>query len=123
MVITALSGCEYTDATYEFVTPALQIVFLARPLNEDALQEIYKDGPRMSITWVDGASGELAFDPDGLVEVTTNGKTHHGFWQIRGRRLCTQFGDDREIKCFHQYTDGELYDALTGSRHGVISKL
>ena len=123
MVVAALSGCEFTDSAYEFVSPVFQVALLARPLSDNALQEIYRDGPRMSIIWVDGTSGNLAFDPDGLVDVTVDGKSYSGFWQIRDRALCTQFGDDREVRCFHQYSDGELYDTRTGSRHGVISKL
>ena len=123
MAIAALSGCEFTDSAYEFVSPVFRFAFLARPLSDDALQEIYGDGPRMSIQWVDGTSGGLAFDPDGFVDVTVDGKNHSGFWRIRDRALCTQFGDSREVRCFHQYSDGELYDTLTGSRHGVVSKL
>ena len=123
IVVAALSGCEYTDSVYEYVSPAFQTVFLARPLSENALQEFYEDGPRMSIGWIDGTSGTLSFDPDGLVEVTADGKTYSGNWKIRDRALCTQFGEHREVRCFRQYSDGELYDTRTGSRHGVISKL
>ena len=123
MVVAALPACEFVDSSYEFVTPGFQTVFLARPLSENALQEIYGDGPRMSIVWVDGTSGELTFDPNGDVDVIADGKSYSGKWRIRGRSLCTQFGDNREVRCFRQYSDGELYDTHTGSRHGVISKL
>ncbi len=123
MASSTLSSCKYVDAAYEWITPGVQAVTFARPMSEEALQEVYGPGPRMAITWVDGSSGELTFTPDGQVSLSANGQTHHGVWAIKGRQLCTQFGQNREVRCFHQYTDGELYDVYTGSRHGVITKI
>jgi len=120
---TALSSCGYIDAAYDYATPAFRTVLLAQPLSESALQQMYMDETHLAIRWVDGSSGELALEPGGRARLTANGRTYDGTWQIREQALCTRFGDKRETRCFHQYSDGELYDARTGSRHGVISRL
>ena len=124
MIAAALTGCATTDALYaDYLTPLARKIVVSSPLSEEALRKIYDDGPRMSIKWVDGSSGELAFGRDGRLDLVADGKTHQGRWSIHGSSLCTQFGEDREVRCFRQYSGGQLFDVFTGSRHGVVSRI
>lgn len=112
----------YSDAFYEGIRPASQTILFARPLGNQELRSFYSGDPTLKIEWVDGTSGQLKFGSDGNVQLSTSGKSWIGQWQVVDRALCTQFGDMREVRCFRQYSDGELYDTHTGSRHGVVTR-